>query len=129
VEYGHYIRLDQQKLDLAEYLFVRHGGKIVFFGRFVAFLRALAAILAGISHFPPLQFFIYNAAGGIVWATLFGSSGYLLGQSMTRVAGQLGWGALVLVGFGGFFLLRYFKSNKERLLDEAKRVLESRKVT
>ena len=129
VKYGHYVRLDQRKLDIAEYLFLRHGGKIVFFGRFVAFLRALAAILAGASHFQPLQFFIYNAAGGIVWATLFGCGGYLLGQSMTSVAGPLGWGALAIVCLGGVFLWRYFKSNEERLFDDAKRALESRKLT
>lgn len=128
VRYGRYIRLDQQKLDVAEYLFMRQGGKIVFFGRFVAFLRALAAILAGISHFPPFQFFFYNAAGGIVWAALFGFGGYLLGQGMTNVAGPLGWGALAVMCLGGLLLWRYFNSNKERLLGDAKRALESRKL-
>lgn len=128
VKYGHYIKLDQRKLDLAEYLFLRHGGKIVFFGRFIALLRALAAILAGASHFQPLPFFIYNDAGGIVWATLFGFGGYLFGQSMNNLAGPLGWGGLAIVCLVGVFVWRYFKSNEERLLDDAKRALESRKL-
>ncbi|WP_439924498.1 DedA family protein [Nitrobacter sp. JJSN] len=126
VKYGHYIGIDQQKLDLAEYLYLRHGGKIVFFGRFVALLRALAAIFAGASHFPPLRFFIYNAAGGIVWATLFGSGGYFLGQGMRRAAGPLGWIVLAIAFFGGLALWRYFKNNEDRLFDDAKRALESR---
>jgi membrane protein DedA with SNARE-associated domain len=45
--YGRYIRLDERKLKLGLYLFRRHGGKIVFFGRFVAVLRAWAAFPAG----------------------------------------------------------------------------------
>jgi membrane protein DedA with SNARE-associated domain len=126
VKYGPYIGIDQQKFQLAEYLYMRHGGKIVFFGRFVALLRALAAIFAGASHFQPLKFFIYNAAGGIVWAILFGLGGYLLGQSMRRAAGPLGWIVLTIVFFGGLALWRYFKNNEDRLFDDAKRALESR---
>ena len=56
-------------LPPAERFFARHGGKTVFFGRFVALLRITAAWLAGISHMPWWRFFAWNAAGGIVWAT------------------------------------------------------------
>ncbi len=44
--YGRYIRLDERKLKLGLYLFRRHGGKVVFFGRFVAVLRMWAALPA-----------------------------------------------------------------------------------
>jgi hypothetical protein len=67
-----------------------------------------------------------NAAGGIVWATLFGLGGYLLGQGMRRAAGPLGWIVLPIVLFGGLALWRYFKNNEERLVDDAKRALKSR---
>ena len=48
--YGYLVRLDERKLKLGHYLFARHGGKVVFFGRCVAVLRALAAFLVG--HLP-----------------------------------------------------------------------------
>jgi membrane protein DedA with SNARE-associated domain len=44
--YGRYIRLDERRLKLGQYVFLKHGGKVVFFGRFVAVLRAWAAFLA-----------------------------------------------------------------------------------
>jgi membrane protein DedA with SNARE-associated domain len=66
--WGHLIGLDERKLKLGQYLFMQHGGKIVFFGRFVALLRAFAAILAGVNRLSPFRFFMWNAAGGIVWA-------------------------------------------------------------
>ena len=44
------IHLDERKLKLGQYLFLKHGGKVVFFGRFVAVLRAFAALLAGINR-------------------------------------------------------------------------------
>jgi hypothetical protein len=48
LKYGHYAGIGTQKLALGEYLFMRYGGAIVFFGRFVALLRVYAALLAGI---------------------------------------------------------------------------------
>jgi membrane protein DedA with SNARE-associated domain len=66
-------------LPRAERLFARHGGKTVFFGRFVAVLRITAAWMAGISHMTWWRFLLYNAAGGILWATLVGLVAYFLG--------------------------------------------------
>jgi membrane protein DedA with SNARE-associated domain len=48
--FGRYVRLDERRLKLGQYLFMKHGGKIVFFGRFVAVLRAFAAFLAGVNR-------------------------------------------------------------------------------
>ena len=55
-------------LPPSERFFEKHGAKTVFFGRFIALLRVTAAWLAGISHMPWWRFFVWNAAGGIVWA-------------------------------------------------------------
>src|SRR5579864_5738584 len=65
--YGRFIRVDERKLKLGMYLFRRHGGKVVFFGRFVAVLRAWAAFLAGVNRMRWPRFLAFNAAGGILW--------------------------------------------------------------
>jgi membrane protein DedA with SNARE-associated domain len=123
--WGYLIGLDERKLRLGQYLFIRHGGKIVFFGRFVALLRALAAILAGINRFSPFRFFVLNAAGGIVWATVFGLGGYLFGEDVHRIAGPIGWAALVLALVAAFILWRFFKSHEEQLLANAEAELSN----
>jgi MFS family permease len=97
----------------------RYGGSIVFFGRFVALLRAFAALLAGANGLSPRRFFVFNAAGGIVWATIFGLGGYLLGAGIHRIAGPIGWAMLILALAFGFALWRYFKKHEESLLDKA----------
>src|SRR5438445_3918072 len=79
--YGRYIRLDERKLKLGQYLFMKHGGKVVFFGRFVAVLRAWAAFLAGVNRMPWPDFLFFNAAGGITWATIYGLGAYYLGDN------------------------------------------------
>ena len=65
-------------MKLGLYLFRKHGGKVVFFGRFIAVLRAWAAFLAGTNRMPWGSFLLYNALGGIIWATLYGLGGVLL---------------------------------------------------
>jgi membrane protein DedA with SNARE-associated domain len=63
--FGEYIRLDERRLRLGRYLFLRYGGRIVFLGRFVSVLRTFAALLAGVNHMPIARFVFANALGGL----------------------------------------------------------------
>jgi membrane protein DedA with SNARE-associated domain len=126
--FGKHVGLDERRLRLGQYLFDRHGGKIVFFGRFVAFLRAFAALLAGANRFSPLRFFAFNAAGGIVWATIFGLGGYLLGETIHRVAGPIGWFGLACALIGAVIGWRFFKMHEERLLAQAEAAANRQKA-
>jgi membrane protein DedA with SNARE-associated domain len=90
IRYGRYIRLSEKRIKIARYLFLRYGGEVVFFGRFTAILRAYAAFLAGTTRMPWRRFLFFNAAGGIVWATVYGGGAYLLGKQIDRVSGPLG---------------------------------------
>ncbi len=121
--YGHYIRLDERKLKLGQYLFLKHGGKVVFFGRFIAVLRAWAAFLAGTNRMRWPSFLLYNALGGILWATIYGVGSYLLGNSIDRFTGPVGIAFIVLailVMVAGFIFLQ---RNEHRLEDEAEKAL------
>jgi membrane protein DedA with SNARE-associated domain len=120
-KWGHLIGLDARKRMLGRFLFERYGGSIVFFGRFVALLRAFAALLAGANGLAPWRFFIFNAAGGITWATMFGTGGYLLGEGIRRIAGPVGWAMLVVAVVIGFVLWRYYKKHEETPLAKAER--------
>jgi len=121
--YGHLVRLDERKLKLGIYLFRRHGGKVVFFGRFVAVLRAWAAFLAGASRMPWDRFLLFNAAGGILWATLYGLGGYALGDSIHRLTGPVGVATVVLAALVIVASLIILRRNEARLEAEAERAL------
>ena len=97
LRYGKFIHLPESRLKLGQYLFERHGGKIVFFGRFVAFLRVLAALLAGVNKYDWGKFLFFNATGGVIWAAIMGAGGYWFGDAMERVSGPLGVLALLFV--------------------------------
>jgi membrane protein DedA with SNARE-associated domain len=104
LRHGHRIHLHEGRLKIGIWVFRRHGGKVVFWGRFVSVLRTYAAFLAGTNQMPWPRFLFFNAAGGIVWATLFGVGYYLFGGVLKRLSTTIDvtlgvLGALVVVGF------------------------------
>ena len=121
--YGRYIRLDERRLKVGQYLFLRHGGAIVFFGRFVAVLRAFAAFLAGVNRYNWEAFFLFNAAGGIVWASIFGVGGYMLGRAFEHYARPVGTAVLIVAAVGVIVAARFIRSHEQALEDEAERAL------
>jgi membrane protein DedA with SNARE-associated domain len=84
--FGKYIRLDEPKLKVGRYIFMRQGSKVVFFGRFVSVLRTYAAFLAGTNRMHWIRFLIANALGGIVWATLYGVGAYNLAGAISKLS-------------------------------------------
>ncbi len=121
--YGRFLRLEERRLKLGQYLFLKHGGKVVFFGRFVAVLRAFAAFLAGTNRMPWPRFLFFNATGGIVWATLYGLGGYFLGDNIHRLTGTVGTIAIVLAALLIIGFLLFLRRNEHHLEDEAERAL------
>ena len=89
--HGSKIRLDEKRLKIGRYLFDRYGGKLVFFGRFVALLRTFAAFLAGVNRMDAKRFVFANATGGIVWASIFGFGFYYFADFAKRAESSVKW--------------------------------------
>jgi membrane protein DedA with SNARE-associated domain len=87
--FGRYFFVKPEHLDRAEQFFAKHGGKTVFFGRFTTLLRLWSAFLAGVNQMHWRTFLLYNAAGGILWATIYGTLGYVAGRFFHDNFGQV----------------------------------------
>ncbi len=113
--HGWRVGLSARRLALGRYLFRQHGGKVVFFCRFVSVLRSFNALLAGASAMPWRHFVAWTVVGGVAWPCLHGLFGYALGDAARRLSGpfQLVLG-LVTVGVV-FLVLRFVKQNESRL--------------
>ena len=118
--YGPKIGLTLDRQHLGRFLFLRHGGKVVFFGRFVAFLRTFAAVLAGASHMPWGRFLVWNALGGVFWTCLYGFGAYLLGDQVHRLAGPFGVAVGVVALVVVVLSVRFVRRHEARLIEEAK---------
>lgn len=93
-KYGKWIHLTEDRMNTIQGYFNRHGAKTVFFGRFFTILRTYSALFAGICRMPYLTFTLFNALGGIFWATCFGILGYIFGHNLPlleKIAHTIGW--------------------------------------
>jgi membrane protein DedA with SNARE-associated domain len=114
--WGPIARYAERSLPPAERYFARHGGKSVFFGRFIAVLRVTVAWLAGITRMPWWRFFAYNAAGGILWATSIGLLAYYVGKAAADAVSTYGLYAVVVLavlGVVAFFVHRRWRRRRE----------------
>ncbi len=118
--FGTRLGLTEERFELGRYLFHRYGGRIVFFGRFVAFLRTFAALLAGANKMPWHSFLVWNALGGIGWTSLYGFGAYLLGDAAKKVSGPIGIAMAAVGGVAILSALIFVKRNESRLMDQAK---------
>lgn len=103
-------------LPPSERFFSRHGSKTVFFGRFVALLRATVGWLAGITHMGWWRFFAWNVAGGVVWAVGYGLLAYYAGKAVVDAVSRDGTYAIVgvvVVGGLGFVAVRLLHRRME----------------
>jgi membrane protein DedA with SNARE-associated domain len=117
LRHGHKIRLHEGRLKIGIWLFRRHGGKVVFWGRFVSILRTWAAFLAGTNHMAWNRFLVFNAAGGAVWATIYGIAYYEFGGSLRKLSTTID---IVLGVVGGLVLVAFviWTKRKEAELEE-----------
>ncbi len=98
------LRRHRERLELAQEKLRERGGWAVFLGRFTAFLRAVMPGLAGMSRMPWRRFFVFNAAGGLVWGLGVTAIGYAAGNSYDQAATWLGRSStalLAIVTLGG----------------------------
>jgi membrane protein DedA with SNARE-associated domain len=103
-------RYADRVLPRAEAVMARHGGKTVFFGRFVSILRYTVAWIAGLSRMEWWRFLFWNAAGGIAWATAVALIAYYAGRAAADAIQRYGLyaavGIVVALVLGWFTLKR-----------------------
>jgi membrane protein DedA with SNARE-associated domain len=118
---GRFHRQRLQVLAMGEPFFERHGPKAVFFGRFLLGLRLWASWLAGATRMRWRSFMLWNALGGICWATGIGLLAYFLGNAAGNAIETFGIYGLVavLIAAGGAYLAH--RRHRRRMSEEFKR--------
>jgi undecaprenyl-diphosphatase len=111
--------VSEERLGQIDEHFERHGGKTIFIGRFVGFVRAFAPFIAGSSGMRYRMFVPYSVLGTGIWVSSAIVLGYLFSRSIDSVLNYAGKGAFVLGAFivivvGGFSLRRHFRVAENR---------------
>jgi len=113
--WAHRFNVTEEHIKFAEDYFERHGSKTVFFGRYVAGLKAFITALAGTTKMEYGIFFIYAAAGIISWTLLAGLLGFFFGQYIDVIVDiikAIGWVSLVIMLL--VFVIAYWWRRKKQ---------------
>lgn len=70
----------QEYLDRTQQFFDKHGGITIIITRFMPILRTFSPFIAGVGAMTYKRFLLFNAVGGILWATTFYLIGFWFGN-------------------------------------------------
>jgi len=85
-------------MNRARDLLAKRGGPAVLIARFVVVARAVMPALAGLSDLRFRTFVVWDAIGGILWATLYTMLGYALGTAYQHALKAIGVWSYVAIG-------------------------------
>jgi membrane protein DedA with SNARE-associated domain len=119
--HGWRVGLTERRLALGRYLFRLHGGKMVFFCRFLSLLRTFGAVLAGANAMPWPGFVAWTVAGGIAWPVANGAFAYAVGDAARHLPLWLEVAFGVVVIAAVVWAIGFVRRNEVRLEDAAMR--------
>lgn len=100
------LRLDDTDIAAARDQIRRHGGRTIFFARFIFGLRTIAGPLAGTLGMEWKRFFKFNFLGAASWVTAMAMAGYLFANEFNTLLGYIEKASWALAG--GLFAFGYF---------------------
>ena len=123
LRYGSYVGLTTGRIKLGQYLFLRHGGKIIFVAQFVPVLRTFAGPFAGANVMPWGNFLLANAVSSSVWAASYGLAAYWAGREFEQLQGRVVV-SLVIIGLVAIVMGVIFVHRHEaQLIAQAERAM------
>jgi membrane protein DedA with SNARE-associated domain len=87
--YGKKLRIDDERLANARKFFERHGLWAAFLARFLAFLRIVVPMFAGVARMPFPSFSAANTAGAIASAATYCALGWFFGRDLRALEHHL----------------------------------------
>ena len=119
LRHGPRFGFSHERLEQVEGFFSRHGGKTIFLGRFVGFVRAFAPFIAGSSGMRFRMFFPYSVLGCGIWISATVVIGYIFSRSIDTAIKYAGkgavlLGALIVVVVGVIWATRFLRVPENR---------------
>lgn len=99
-------RLDDDDVRAARRLIRGHGGKTIFFSRFIFGLRTIAGPMAGSLDMEWKRFLKFNLLGAATWVVIMAFAGYGFANEFESLLGYIEKASWAMAG--GLFLIGYF---------------------
>ena len=94
---GKILRLKPGDVEKADSWFQKKGKKTVFFCRCIPVVRSLISVPAGMSRMELPRFFLYTAAGSLIWNIVLVTLGAFVGESWEKIAYLAGDSHIMLI--------------------------------
>ena len=107
-----FLRLDNDDISAAKKLLARHGGKTIFFSRFIFGLRTIAGPLAGSLGMEWRRFLKFNLMGAATWVAVMVGAGYEFASEFNSLLGYIEKASWAIAG--GLFLTGYLVWRREK---------------
>lgn len=108
--------LNPSRMERVERFFHRHGKKAVFFGRFLAGIRAPVFLMAGVMRMKPQTFFCMDGLAAALSVPLLLFAAYYFGEELDTLRHMIGrtqnFIMLVILGTGIWIALRYIREQR-----------------
>jgi undecaprenyl-diphosphatase len=119
IKHGPGFGFSHERLEQVEDFFARHGGKTIFIGRWIGFVRAFAPFIAGSSGMRYRAFVPYSVLGCGLWVSAMVVIGYVFSRSINTAITYAGkgafiLGALIVVVVGAVWLTRFLRDEENR---------------
>ena len=95
--YGKYIHFREHELDRVHAFYEKHGRTMVFWCRFIPFVRGLAALPPGISRMQKRYFLTYTALGSTIFCFGLAALGDVAGHNIDAITGYVHDFALAII--------------------------------
>jgi membrane protein DedA with SNARE-associated domain len=116
LRWGRYVLLSEARLAKAETWFARHGVKVIIVARFIAGLRHVNGLIAGLTRMRWRTFLACNALGAALWVAAWCTVGYVSGRHINAVYHALSRGflylAAVVAAFVVYRLIRHLRRRR-----------------
>ena len=86
------------KIEKAQALMERYRKLVMFFFRFMYGLRTVIPFAIGMSKIPAVEFITFSTVSAVVWAVLVAGAGYLFGNALESLLGDMKRYELVVLG-------------------------------
>lgn len=107
-KYGHYLRINTDRLTKGRQWLKKSAAIYIIFGRFIPTLGNVTPYIAGLSNLKYIPFFVYSSIFALLWGSLNLGIGYIFGHSWRQVSKNFGsnmWliALLVILLYGAYW--------------------------
>jgi len=106
------LRVDDDDITAAKNLIRTHGGRTIFFSRFIFGLRTIAGPMAGSLGMEWRSFFKFNLLGAATWVVAMSFAGYAFANEFDTLLGYIEKASWAIAG--GLLLLGYLIWRREK---------------